>query len=243
MELSLKISHDGWVTTKNLEFTGSVSGRLNWLRAGVLGANDGIVSTAAIVLGVAGATDDRGPVLLAGVVGLLAGALSMAVGEYVSVSTQRDTERAMIVREQDRLSHQPERELAALTAAYTAKGLDPELAAQVADELTDHDALGAHAEARLGIDPNELTVPWHAALASFASFVVGALVPLLGVLFSPQAWVTVLAVTVALAITGTVSAQLGRAPVGTALLRNVGGGLLAMGITFALGNLVGATLL
>ena len=112
LELSLKISHDGWVTTKDLEFTGSVSGRLNWLRAGVLGANDGIVSTAAIVLGVAGATDDRGPVLLAGVVGLLAGALSMAVGEYVSVSTQRDTERAMIVREQDRLSRQPDRELA-----------------------------------------------------------------------------------------------------------------------------------
>lgn len=219
-------------------FTGSISGRLNWLRAGVLGANDGIVSTAAIVLGFAGATSDRGPILLAGAIGLLAGAMSMAVGEYVSVSTQRDTERALLDKERQELAQLPEEELSELTAIYAGKGLDPDLAHRVAQQLTAHDALAAHAEAELGIDPEDLTNPWHAALASFVAFVIGAAVPLLGVVLSTLAWVTVVAVVIALAVTGTLSARLGRAPTLRAVLRNVGGGLAAMAVTYGLGTLV-----
>ncbi|MBN9611827.1 MAG: hypothetical protein BGO26_17105 [Actinobacteria bacterium 69-20] len=221
---------------------GSVAGRLNWLRAGVLGANDGIVSTAALVLGFAGATTARGPILLAGVVGLLAGAMSMAVGEFVSVSTQRDTERAVLEQERRELVEMPEQELAELAGLYRDKGLDADLAHQVAIQLTAHDALGAHAEAELGIDPNELTNPSHAALASFIAFVVGAAVPLLGVVFSPRAWIawiTVLAVGAALAVTGWLSARLGQAPAGRAIARNVIGGVLAMAVTYGLGRLVG----
>lgn len=224
------------------EFNGSLSGRLNWLRAGVLGANDGIVSTAAIILGVAGATSTRGSILLAGIVGLLAGAMSMAVGEYVSVSTQRDTERSAIARQRERLSRQPEAERRALAAIYVEKGLGQELADQVAADLSQHDALAAHAESRLGIDSDEFTEPWHASFASFTSFVIGAGIPLLGVVVAPTAWFTVVAVAVALAITGSVSARLGRAPVRGAVIRNMSGGLIAMGITFALGSLVGGIL-
>ena len=216
-----------------------LASRLNWLRAGVLGANDGIVSTAAIVLGVAGATDERGPIILAGLVGLMAGAMSMAAGEYVSVSTQRDTERAVLDLERRELAETPEEELAELTAIYAAKGLDEDLARKVAVQLTAKDALGAHAEAELGLDPDGLTNPWHAALASFVSFVVGALIPLLGVVVSSQAWLTVVAVVIALAITGSVSARLGKAPVARAVARNIAGGLLAMAVTYLLGGLVG----
>jgi VIT1/CCC1 family predicted Fe2+/Mn2+ transporter len=219
-----------------------LASRLNWLRAGVLGANDGVVSTAAIVLGVAGATAERGPIILAGLVGLMAGAMSMAVGEYVSVSTQRDTEKAVLEIERRELAETPDAELAELTEIYTKKGIDPELAHQVAVQLTARDALGAHAEAELGIDPNDLTNPWHAALASFVAFVAGAAIPLLGVVVSAQAWLTVVAVTVALAITGTVAARLGSAPAGKAVARNVAGGLLAMAVTYLLGGLVGGLL-
>lgn len=218
---------------------GSVAGRLNWLRAGVLGANDGIVSTAAIVLGFAGATTQRGPILLAGVVGLLAGAMSMAVGEFVSVSTQRDTERAVLEKERRELAEMPDEELAELTGIYRRKGLDADLAHQVALQLTAHDALGAHAEAELGIDPHDLANPLHAAVASFIAFVIGAAVPLVGVVVTTRAWVTVLAVGAALAITGWLSARLGQAPAGRAIARNVAGGLVAMGITYGLGTLVG----
>ena len=213
--------------------------RLNWLRAGVLGANDGIVSTAALVLGIAGATTNHAAILLAGMVGLLAGALSMAAGEYVSVSTQRDTERAVMTRQRQLLRAAPDAQLAALAKSYRDKGIDEHLAFTVAEQLTAHDALRAHAEARHGIDPDELTNPWHAAVASFGSFTVGALVPLSGVLIASGWWVTVGLVTAALAVTGSVSARLGAAPVGRAVLRNVGGGLLAMAITFGLGSLVG----
>ena len=216
-----------------------LASRLNWLRAGVLGANDGIVSTAAIVLGVAGATDERGPIILAGLVGLMAGAMSMAAGEYVSVSTQRDTERAVLDVERRELEETPDEELAELAAIYAAKGLDEDLARKVAVQLTAKDALGAHAEAELGLDPYGLTNPWHAALASFVSFVVGALIPLLGVVVSSQAWVTVVAVVIALAVTGSVSARLGKAPVARAVVRNIAGGLLAMAVTYLLGGLVG----
>jgi vacuolar iron transporter family protein len=229
-------------TNHNEPHDPGLAGRLNWLRAGVLGANDGIVSTAAIVLGVAGATSSRGSIILAGLVGLMAGAMSMAVGEYVSVSTQRDTETAVLAIERRELAETPEEELDELTDIYASKGIDPGLARQIAIQLTAKDALGAHAEAELGIDPNDLSNPWHAALASFIAFIAGAAIPLLGVVVSSQAWVTVLAVAIALAVTGSVSARLGSAPVGRAVLRNIAGGLLAMAVTYLLGGLVGGVI-
>ncbi|MEO6204680.1 MAG: VIT family protein [Mycobacteriales bacterium] len=221
---------------------GSIAGRLNWMRAGVLGANDGIVSTAGIVVGVAGATDDRHAILIAGIAGLFAGALSMGAGEYVSVSTQRDTEQALLAKERRELAEEPEEELAELAYIYQQKGLSPELALQVAEQLTEHDALGAHAEAELRIDPNNLTSPWQAAFASMVAFTVGALLPLLTITLASAAtrlWVTVGSVAVALALTGWASARLGEADVRRAVLRNVAGGLLAMVITYLIGQLVG----
>jgi VIT1/CCC1 family predicted Fe2+/Mn2+ transporter len=221
---------------------GDVSAKLNWLRAGVLGANDGIVSTAGIVVGVAGATTDRLAVFTAGLAGLVAGAFSMAGGEYVSVSTQRDTEAALLQREAWELAHLPGPELDELTEIYQAKGLAPDLAREVAEQLTARDALGAHAEAELGIDPESLTNPWAAAGASFVSFVAGALLPLVAIVAPPEAArvpVCVVAVVAALALTGSVSARLGDAAVGRAVVRNVGLGLLAMAVTYAVGRLVG----
>jgi len=218
--------------------------RLNWLRAGVLGANDGIVSTAGLVVGVAGATHDRSTILVAGLAGLVAGALSMAGGEYVSVSTQSDTEEAAIRLEQWELENMPEDELAELRSLYVQKGLSPDLADRVARELTAHDALAAHAEAELGIDPDERTNPFHAAWSSMASFSVGALLPLVAILVPPPSWrlfVTVLAVTAALVVTGVVSSRLGGAPRRPAIVRNVVVGLLAMAITFAVGSLFGGS--
>ncbi len=224
---------------------GSFANRLNALRAAVLGANDGIVSTAGLVVGVAAAAPSRGPVLAAGVAGLAAGALSMAVGEYVSVSTQRDTEQALLAKERRELEEEPEAELAELAAIYQGKGLSAELAQQVAVELTEHDALGAHAEAELGIDPHNLTSPWHAAFASMAAFTVGALLPLLAIVLPPvsaRVPVTVVAVVLALAGTGVVSARLGEADARRATLRMVAGGTLAMAVTYAIGSLVGTRL-
>ena len=190
------------------------AGRLNWLRAGVLGANDGIVSTAGIVVGVAGATSDTHTILIAGIAGLCAGALSMAAGEYVSVSTQRDTEQALLAKERRELAEEPEEELAELAFLYEQKGLSADLAMRVAEELTEHDALAAHAEVELGIDPDNLTNPWHAAWASMIAFTVGALLPLLTIGLasaSTRLWVTVASVAVALALTGYVSARMGDA--------------------------------
>ena len=221
------------------------AGRLNWLRAGVLGANDGIVSTAGLVIGVAAATAERAPVLTAGLAGLAAGAMSMGVGEYVSVSTQRDSEQALIAKEIRELHEEPEAELAELAGLYVAKGLTPQIALEVAEQLTAHDALGAHAEAELGIDPHNFTNPWHAAWASMVAFTVGALLPLLAIALPPVAWrvpVTVVAVVLALAGTGLVSARLGRADAKRATVRVVVGGLLAMGVTYAIGALVGTRL-
>ncbi|HZI97565.1 MAG TPA: VIT family protein, partial [Actinomycetales bacterium] len=221
------------------QHTEDLASRLNWLRAGVLGANDGIVSTAGLVVGVAGATAERSTLLVAGLAGLVAGALSMAGGEYVSVSTQRDTEQAALDKERWELEHLPEHELDELTGMYEAKGLRPDLARQVAEQLTAHDALAAHAETELGIDPDERTSPWVAAWSSLVSFTVGALLPLLAIVLPPVGWrvpVTVASVTVALALAGVVSARLGQAPTGPAVARNVGVGLLAMGVTFAVGT-------
>nr|WP_298992305.1 VIT family protein [uncultured Pseudokineococcus sp.] len=217
-------------------------GRLGWLRAGVLGANDGIVSTAGLVVGVAGATVDRGPLLTAGLAGLVAGAVSMALGEYVSVSTQRDSEAALIAKERQELATQPEEELAELASLYEEKGLSAATARQVAEELTAHDPVAAHLDVELGLDEEELSRPWQAAGASAVAFTTGALLPLLAVLLPPpelRVPVTVLAVLAALALTGAVSARLGASPVRPAVVRLLVGGALAMAATFAVGSLVG----
>jgi VIT1/CCC1 family predicted Fe2+/Mn2+ transporter len=216
--------------------------RLNWLRAGVLGANDGIVSTAGIVMGAAGATNGRTTILIAGVAGLVAGALSMAAGEYVSVSTQRDSEEALLEKERRELEEDPSDELAELAGLYVDKGLSEDLALEVARQLTEHDALGAHAEAELGIDPDDLTNPWHAAWASMLAFTLGALLPLLTITLVPagfREWVTVGVVTLALALTGYISARLGRGPRRRAIVRNIAGGLFAMAATYAVGAALG----
>lgn len=223
------------------ESGGGVSGRLNWLRAGVLGANDGVVSTSSLVLGVAGATSSLTSIVTAGLAGLFAGALSMAAGEYVSVSSQRDSEKAMLDQERTELATMADAELTELTGFYQAKGLSPELARQVAEELTKHDALAAHAEVELGIDPDSLVSPWQAAWASFVAFTVGALLPLLVIALLPAAARivgTVVAVLAGLVVTGVTSARLGRAPVGRAVLRNVVGGGIAMAVTYGIGSLV-----
>ena len=222
-----------------------VSGRLNWLRAGVLGANDGIVSTAGVVMGVAGATDDSGTILIAGIAALTAGALSMGAGEYVSVSTQRDSERSILAMEKIELDQMPRTEQSELARMYRDKGLSKETAEKVAEELTAQDALRAHADIEFGIDPDALANPWHAALASMVAFTVGALLPLLVVAFVPGAArvvTTVLTVAVALAVAGAVSARLGYSPKLPAVVRNVAGGLLAMGVTYLIGMLAGAQL-
>jgi VIT1/CCC1 family predicted Fe2+/Mn2+ transporter len=220
------------------------SSRLNWLRAGVLGANDGIVSTASLVVGVAGATTSLIQILTAGIAGVFAGAMSMASGEYVSVSSQRDAEKAMIEQEKRELAETPDEELEELTALYEQKGLSRDLARQVAEQLTHHDALAAHAEVELGIDPEELTNPWHAALASFLAFTVGSIPPLLAIVLSPTSLrigITVVTVVIALALTGSISARLGQAPRLPAVARNVAGGVIAMGVTYGIGALIGHT--
>ena len=220
----------------------AVGGRLNWLRAGVLGANDGIVSTAGLVIGVAAATTSRTAILTAGLAGLVAGAMSMAVGEYVSVSAQRDTEEALLAKERRELAEDPEFELAELTALYAAKGLSHEVAHEVALQLTEHDALAAHADIELGIDPDDLTNPWHAAYASFLAFTLGSLLPLIAVLNPSVPWrlpITVVAVVLSLVITGAISARLGKASTGRAIRRVVIGGVAAMAVTYAIGSLVG----
>ncbi|MEC3920620.1 VIT1/CCC1 transporter family protein [Nocardia sp. CDC160] len=222
----------------------SLAAKLNWLRAGVLGANDGIVSTAGLVVGVAAASTDTNAILTAGIAGLAAGAISMAVGEYVSVSTQRDTERALLSKEKRELAEEPEYELAELTQIYQAKGLTAQTARQVAEELTAHDAFAAHAEAELGLDPHDLTNPWHAALSSAVSFTLGAILPILAILLPPTQWripVCFAAVLVALAITGSVSARLGGANPRRAVLRVVIGGALAMAVTYGIGQLAGVS--
>ena len=221
---------------------GDLSGRLNWLRAGVLGANDGIVSTAGLVVGVAAATTDRGSLLTAGVAGLGAGAVSMALGEYVSVSTQRDAERSLLIKERRELDEQPEQELAELAALYEAKGLSADTAQTVARELTEHDPFAAHVDIELGIDPDALTNPWQAAGSSAVSFVSGALLPLLSILLLPPSLrvpVTFVVVLLALALTGSISARLGGAPGRPAMTRIVIGGAIAMAVTYAIGQLAG----
>ena len=221
-----------------------IAHRLNWLRAGVLGANDGIVSVAAIVVGVAGATSDTGPILAAGAAGVVGGAVSMALGEYVSVSSQSDSQRALIDKERRELAEEPEEELAELTSIYQAKGLTPETAAKVAEELTAHDALAAHLSAELNLDETDIVSPWHAAFASAIAFTIGAVLPMLAILLPPpeiRVPLTFAAVLVALALTGALGAWIGGGSRAKAAVRVVVGGALALAATFLIGNLLGAS--
>jgi VIT1/CCC1 family predicted Fe2+/Mn2+ transporter len=218
--------------------------RLSWLRAGVLGANDGIVSVAAIVVGVAGATSAFAPIITAGIAGLVGGAISMALGEYVSVSSQRDSQRALIAKERRELRELPEQELEELAQLHVAKGLSPATARQVALELTSHDALAAHLDIELGITEKEVVSAWQAAAASALAFVIGAILPLLAILLPPESFrvpVTFVAVLVALAATGATGARIGGSPWFRATLRVVVGGAIALGATFLIGSILGAS--
>jgi VIT1/CCC1 family predicted Fe2+/Mn2+ transporter len=219
--------------------------RMNKLRAGVLGANDGIVSVAAVVVGVAGATSNTGAILTAGLAALVGGALSMAQGEYVSVSSQSDSHRALIAKEERELVEMPEAELQELAEIYEAKGLSTATARRVAEELTEHDALAAHLDAELNIDQEDIVSPWNAAVASAVAFFIGALLPMLAILLPPEQWrvpVTFVAVLAALGLTGWLGAKLGGTPErGRAVVRMVVGGALALVATFAIGSLLGVT--
>lgn len=217
--------------------------RIGWLRAAVLGANDGIVSTASLILGVAAAQSGHGELVVAGVAGLVAGAMSMAAGEYVSVHSQADTERADIALERLELDANPAGERGELTAIYIGRGLDPALAAQVAEQLMAHDALGAHVRDELGLSQALGARPLQAALASAASFAVGAVMPLLVVLVAPEAiLVPLIAGTslVFLAVLGGVAARAGGAPATAGALRVSFWGALAMALTAGVGALFGA---
>lgn len=219
-----------------------IAPQLNWLRAAILGANDGIVSLAALIVGVAGATEATGTILLTGVAGTLAGAMSMAVGEYVSVSSQRDTEKILLEKERRELEEMPEQELEELTQIYQSKGMSRPTAELVAREMTAHDAFGTHVREELNIHPEELTNPWHAAVASALSFFAGAAIPLAAAILPPadiRVPVTFAAVLVALVITGIFSARMSGARVVPVAMRVVAGGLFAMVVTFSIGKLFG----
>ncbi|PMC03541.1 hypothetical protein CJ226_12130 [Microbacterium sp. UMB0228] len=223
--------------------TAGIAGKLNWLRAGVLGANDGIVSVAAIVVGVAGATNQLAPILTAGTAALVGGAISMALGEYVSVSSQSDSEKALIAKERRELAEMPEQELDELTGLYQAKGISPETARKVAEELTAHDALAAHLSAELNIDREDLVSPWRAALASAVAFTVGGIIPFAAMLLPPAVRIpaTFLVVLLALAVTGALGARLGGSPMLRPTIRVVVGGAIALAATFLIGTLLGTT--
>ena len=223
----------------------SLSQRLNWLRAGVLGANDGIVSTAWLVFGVAGATTDSVALLIAGLAGMVAGALSMAGGEYVSVSSQRDSERAALGQQRAQLRSDPQGKLLQLAGHYAERGLSPDLSLQVATELSEHAALDAHAQVFLNLDADEQVSPWVAARASLIAFLAGSVIPLVAIITTPLDYrlpLTVAAVLAALVVTGVVSARLGGARPLPAVIRNVAVGSLAMSLTYLVGWLVGQQL-
>ena len=218
--------------------------RIGWLRAAVLGANDGIVSTASLVLGVAAANGSKSSVLIAGVAGLVAGAMSMAAGEYVSVHSQADTEKADLARETEELATQPEAEREELIGIYEKRGLDRQLATQVADQLMAGDALAVHARDELGITEAQSARPLQAAAASAASFAVGAALPLVVTLVVPQNLMIVLVAASSLAllaVLGAVAANAGGAPMTRGAIRVAFWGALAMAITATVGSLFGAT--
>ncbi|MEV0053124.1 VIT family protein [Saccharopolyspora shandongensis] len=218
--------------------------RLNALRAGVLGANDGIVSTAAVLVGVAGATVSTGPILTAGLAAAIGGAVSMALGEYVSVSSQRDSERALIEQERRALDENPAREQQVLAHLYEERGISADTAHRVAEELSAHEPLAAQVRERHGIDQDDVASPWHAAIASFLSFTIGAVLPMLAILLPGPGLrvpVTFAATLAALALTGTVAAWIGGGSRMRAAVRVVVGGALALGATYAVGALLGTT--
>ena len=218
------------------------SSKLNKLRAGVLGANDGIVSISSLVMGVAGATNNKGTIFTAGMAALVAGALSMAVGEYVSVSSQSDAEKMYIKREKQELAESPVEELEELTQAYVDMGVTRETAGDVALQLTAKSAIKAHLQTEYNMDENEISSPMHAAVASLGAFTIGGLIPFVTIIVSPSGLrliTTVLAVVVALIGTGYMSAHAGGAPKLRAILRVVIGGLVAMTATYFIGKLFG----
>jgi VIT1/CCC1 family predicted Fe2+/Mn2+ transporter len=230
---------------RNEPHTAGVAGRLNWLRAGVLGANDGIISTAGLVIGVAAATTDSAEIATAGLAGLVAGAVSMALGEYVSVSTQRDTERALIEKERGELASMPEAEHEELVGLLRERGLGEDTAVTAATELADQDALGAHLSIELGIDESQIANPWTAAASSALAFALGAALPLVAILVPPASWriaIAFVAVLVGLAVTGAWSAHFGEASKRSAIIRLLVGGALAMAVTYAIGQLIGTTI-
>ena len=222
---------------------GHLLDRIGWLRAAVLGANDGIVSTASLLVGVAAASADKGPVLVAGLAGLVAGAMSMAAGEYVSVSSQSDTERADVARERAELDADPESERHELAAIYGSRGLDETLALQVADQLTAKDALGAHVRDELGLSEFTTARPIQAALTSAATFFAGAAVPLVVALLVPQSLIivgVVFASLLLLGLLGAIGAKVGGAGILRPTLRVLVWGAIAMAITAGVGRLFGA---
>jgi vacuolar iron transporter family protein len=221
--------------------------RIGWLRAAVLGADDGIVSVASLMIGVAASSASHSAIVVAGAAGLVAGAMSMATGEFVSVSSQRDTERADIAKEERELTHEPEMELNELTQIYVRRGLTPELAKEVAQQLTHADPLGSHLRDELGITESARARPWQAAFISAVSFVVGASAPLLAVVIAPSGGpkdgrIAMIAVVglMLLAITGAIGGRLGGASPRRAALRVLAGGGLAMGLTALIGSAVGS---
>lgn len=221
------------------------SHRVGWLRAAVLGANDGVVSTAALIVGVAGSGASYAAVRVAGIAGLAAGAMSMAVGEYVSVASQRDVEEADLAMERDALAAHPRAELVELTEIWRSRGLEPALAAEVARQLTDADALAAHARDELGLTDVAAARPVQASLTSAAAFSMGALLPLLAYLVAPTSGRSALVVAAALAglaLLGAAGAALGGAPRLRATFRVAAGGVAAMGVTMLIGELTGAVL-
>jgi VIT1/CCC1 family predicted Fe2+/Mn2+ transporter len=227
----------------------AMAARLNWLRAGVLGANDGIMSTSGMVLGVAAGSsatsDSSTAILVAGVAAVVAGSISMAGGEYTSVSAQKDSEKAALKIEAQELLDNPELELRELAFFYEEKGLSPAVAAQVAKELTAKDALKAHAEAEFGIDSDNHASPSQAAISSLIAFAVGGMLPLLSVTgpwLEYRIHATIVATVASLALTGYVGAKLGGAKPARGIIRNLVVSLLTMGITYAIGLLVGTTL-
>lgn len=224
---------------------GHYSHRIGWLRASVLGANDGIISTAALLLGVAAADSARTAILTAGIAGLVAGAISMALGEYVSVSSQRDTERSDIAKETWELEHQADHELEELTAIYQSKGLEVGLAHEVAVQLTEHDALATHLRDELGISQDELARPFQAAWSSAVSFSIGAAMPLSAAALASSTLRIAMIVAVslvALVVLGFVGARAGGAGPGRSIGRVVVGGCLAMAATMAVGWAFGAAI-
>ncbi|MEI6850941.1 MAG: VIT family protein [Candidatus Saccharibacteria bacterium] len=212
----------------------------NWLRAAALGSNDGIISIAGLVIGVAGATQSKTAILTAGIAGIIAGAISLGAGEYVSVSTQRDMEQALLAREKVDLKNHPKEEFDDLVSAYEQDGLEPKIAKIVAAELTKVNAFATHADVDLHIDPNNLTNPWSSVFASSTSFAIGALIPLVVIMLSVDKYtipVTFISVVIALTITGIISAKVSGANILKSTIRVVTGGALAMIITYAIGSL------